>query len=339
MTSHPVTHRVFGAGLIGGYVAGALLDRSQAVSVVARPHVRTKLEDGLLLTDLDGHRTRVPPPRFAAQIAPESEPRPDYLWLTVKCTGVAKAVPDLASHVGPGTTILCCQNGLGSETPVKAAFPGNIVLRGMVAFNVAELAPDHLHRGSGGSVIIEDHPAVADLAAAVSSGLRPVELSAEMDAVLWAKLQLNLINAINALSDVPVREMLGHRGYRQVYAACMRELLAVTAALGIALPRLTALPPRWIPRLLAQPDWLFTQIAKSMLEVDPTVRTSMWWDISQGKPTEIDYLNGEVVAAGRSMGAPTPVNERIVRLIKAAEASHASPALSPERLLEETGLG
>ena len=39
-----------------------------------------------------------------------------------------------------------------------------------------------------------------------------------------------------------------------------------------------------------------------MLEVDPTVRTSMWWDLSQGKPTEIDFLNGAVVAAGRRLG-------------------------------------
>ncbi len=333
-----ISHRVFGAGLIGGFVAGALLKRGQTVSVVARPQVRKKLEGGLLLTDLEGHQARVPSPDFAPQAPAPGDRAPDYLWLTVKCTSVIDAVPDLERHLGPGTVLICCQNGLGSEGPVKAAFPGNTVLRGMVAFNVAEPAPGHFHRGSGGSLIIEADPGVSELPAAVSSGLMPVELSTEMDAVLWAKLQLNLVNAVNALSDVPVREMLGQRGYRRVFAACMRELLAVTGALGVALPRLTALPPTWLPPLLSQPDWLFTQIAKSMLEVDPTVRTSMWWDISQGKATEIDYLNGNVVAAGRRNGIPTPVNEHIIRLVKAAESEHHSPGLSPERLLQETGL-
>ncbi len=331
-------HRIFGAGLVGGYIAGVLAATGCEVSAVARERVVRKLGNKMILTDLEGNRAETSGPAFIRPGEIPGGAAPGLLWLTVKCTDVEAALPDLPLHLGPDTVILCCQNGLGSEAAVKAAFPGHVVLRGMVPFNVAQLADNHLHRGSGGALTLESHPAISGLPAEIRSPLMPLVLADDIEAVLWAKLQLNLVNAVNALSDVPVREMLEQRGYRRVFSACMRELLAVTRKLGIELPRLTALPPAWIPRLLEQPDWLFSRIAKPMLEVDPTVRTSMWWDITRGKPTEIDYLNGEVVAAGHQAGIPTPVNEQIIRLIKVAEQARASPSLSPERLCEETGL-
>lgn len=329
------THLIFGAGLIGGYLAGALLAAGQRVSVVARPAVQEKLARGLVLTDLEGHRAEVPAPRFYAP----GDPTADFVWLTVKCTQVAAAAAALAPHVGPATTIVCCQNGLGSERPMRDAFPGHRVLRGIVTFNVGEVAPGHFHRGSGGPLTVEFHPAVADLATALATPLLPFATSGDIEAVLWAKLQLNLVNAINALSGVPVRAMLEQRGYRRAFAVCMRELLAVTSAMELRLPRLTALPAQLLPPMLSLPDALFRLLARPMLEVDPTVRTSMWWDLSQGKPTEIAYLNGAVVRYGRRVGVPTPVNERVVALVRAASDGGAgSPELSPAALLDALGL-
>lgn len=331
-------HRIFGAGLVGGYLGGVLASAGQDVSAVARDHVIEKLGGGMRLTDLEGHRAETDGLVFIRAGDPVEGPPPDILWLTVKCTDVQGAIPHLPPHVGPKTVILCCQNGLGADSAVRAAFPAQVVLRGMVPFNVARLADDHLHRGSGGALTLEAHPRIAGLPGDVSSPLMTLALSDDIEAVLWAKLQLNLVNAVNALSDVPVRAMLEQRGYRRVFAACMRELLAVTGALGIQLPRLTRLPPMWLPGLLEQPDWLFTRIAKPMLDVDPTVRTSMWWDITQGKPTEIDYLNGRVTAAAGPLGVPVPVNERIIQGIREAERAHASPALTPRQLLQAAGM-
>ena len=166
----------------------------------------------------------------------------------------------------------------------------------------------------------------------------PFELSDQIESTLWAKLQLNLINAVNALSDVPVREMLHRRGYRLVFAASMRELLAVAAAKGIRLPQLTRLPATWLPGMLSLPDWLFRQLAKPMLEVDPTVRTSMWWDLTQGKKTEVDYLNGAVVEHGQRLGVSTPVNERVVALVRSVEGGETSTGFPPDALLRALGL-
>jgi 2-dehydropantoate 2-reductase len=329
-----ISHLIFGAGLVGGYIAGALLACGQRVSIVARPHVQAGLQDGLVLTDLDHNRTVVPAPHSAS---PADTPA-DILWLTVKCTAVAAAVDDMRPYVGPETIMLCCQNGLGSEQAVRHAFPDQLVLRVMVPFNVAQLADNHLHRGSGGALTLEHHPRLAALAGMPKTALMPLRFSHDMEATLWAKLQLNLVNAINALSGVPVKAMLEQRGYRRAFAACMRELLRVTTAQGLRLPRLTAVPAFWLPRMLELPDGLFRLLAKPMLDVDPTVRTSMWWDLSQGKPTEIEHLNAAVVTHGRRLGIRTPVNERVIGLIRAVESGSRRPGFSPEQLLTELGL-
>jgi 2-dehydropantoate 2-reductase len=100
----------------------------------------------------------------------------------------------------------------------------------------------------------------------------------------------------------------------------MKELLSLTDCLGIDLPKVTALPAHFIPRVLCLPDILFKLVANKMLAIDPNVRTSMWWDLSQGKGTEIDYLNGAILKASTSLNLPCPVNEKIVQLVKSISA-------------------
>jgi len=53
-------------------------------------------------------------------------------------------------------------------------------------------------------------------------------------------------------------------------------------------------------------------------------------DLAQGRTTEVDYINGELVALAERIGAEAPVNRKIVELIRAAEAG-AKP-LSPAEL-------
>jgi len=91
------------------------------------------------------------------------------------------------------------------------------------------------------------------------------------------------------------------------------------AAAGISVARLTPLPPTWIPSVLRLPDALFTRLAGRMLAIDPQARSSMWEDLEAGRATEVDYLNGEIVALATRLGRSAPVNARLVDLVHAAE--------------------
>ena len=45
-------------------------------------------------------------------------------------------------------------------------------------------------------------------------------------------------------------------------------------------------------------------------------RPSLLQDVMRGRRTEIDYLNGYVVAEGKKVGIPTPINEAVVELYR-----------------------
>ncbi|MFT4767643.1 MAG: 2-dehydropantoate 2-reductase [Glaciecola sp.] len=333
-------HVIFGAGLIGGYLAGAMLDKGLDVSLVARPSVQDNLANGLRLTDYQENTASIREVTFIAdedlRDAPQSQCC-DYLWLTVKCTAVESALEDLPALVGPDTVIFCVQNGLGSDSVVKQKFPRNKVMRAMVVFNVAEPRAGHLHRGSEGHLWIEELPECPDiarnLADTIDSPLLPTKSCDHMQALLWAKLQLNLANAVNALADIPVKQMLEDRDYRRVIALLMRELLAVCKAKNIQLPAVANLPGQLIPFFIELPDFVFKRLGQKMIAIDPTVRASMWWDLSAGKITEIDYLNSAVVNEGDALGLHSPANKTLTAMIHDAEQGKVAQGISGKDLL------
>lgn len=311
-------HLVFGAGLIGCYLGGCLCSVGVDTQLLCRPSIKQKLLNGLTLTDYQKNVKSAIEVAFCERAA-----KFKVIWLTVKCTSVEQACNGLIPYVGKGTVIFCCQNGLGSDRIVSEHFPHAVVLRVMVPFNVIEARPGHLHRGSQGSLTLEQpkHNStwLTDLAKQINSPLLPVSTSIEMSALLWAKLQLNLGNSVNALADIPVKDMLEQRSYRLVIAAMMRELLRVTKAKGIDLPRVTAVSAKLLPVVLSLPNFAFKRLANKMLAIDPSVRTSMWWDISLYKKTEIEYLNGAILSVAKTLELNCPVNRKITNLIKQLE--------------------
>lgn len=328
-------HIVFGAGLIGGYLYGALREQRQSVAMVARASVQAKLANGLTISDYQHHQACLPEPEFV--VAAQAKPC-RYLWLTLKCTAVPEALEQLRPFVDADTVIFCCQNGLGCDQLLRQGFPRNRVVTVIVMFNVSELTPGHLHRGSEGNLYIEveaNTGSLAELAAQLDSPLLPVETCVDMPPLQWAKLQVNLANAVNALSDLPVRAMMEQRGFRRCIALLMQELLAVVAAKGIRLKKMTLLAPQLIPVMMRLPDVLFRPLLNRILSVDPHVRTSMWWDIHEGRRTEVDFLNGAVVAEGRQLGIACPANERIVQMLHELECGERSGAISAAELLRE----
>jgi 2-dehydropantoate 2-reductase len=127
---------------------------------------------------------------------------------------------------------------------------------------------------------------------------------------------------------------LADKRWRRLLAAQIEEGLAVLQAAGIKPARIEGVPPRAVPRILKLPDWLFRRVAARMLAIDPEARSSMWEDLERRRPTEIDHLQGAILALAAKARVRVPLTQRIVRLVKEAEAARAgSPGLPPEHLL------
>ena len=155
-----------------------------------------------------------------------------------------------------------------------------------------------------------------------------------MPGVQWGKLLLNLNNAINALSGLPLRDQLSQRAWRAILAAQVAEALSATKAAGIV-PVTSPLPAPLLPIVLRLPDTVFRILAGRMLKIDPQARSSMWEDLQQGRRTEIDYLQGAIVRIAAQHGQRAPLSERIIELGQVggrAEAGVAAPSARADRI-------
>jgi 2-dehydropantoate 2-reductase len=325
---------VFGAGSIGCYVGGRLAATGTHVTFVGRERLAKEVrEHGLHLTDYLGADLRVAPAEVRFETDAQGARSADLVLVTVKSAGTEEAGRELAAVLKPGAIVISFQNGLHNAEVLQAQLPRCEVLTGMVEFNVLNRGKGAFHHGTEGGLDVQDAAALAPfLPAFAASGLL-LKRHRDMTAIMWAKLQLNLNNAINALSGVPLKEELAQRAFRRCIALAQRELLGLLAAAGIVPARLK-LPPRWLPAMLEVPDAVFRVLAGRMLAIDPLARSSMWEDLQAGRATEIDYLNGEVVRLASSLGRTAPINGRLVALILEAERGGRRDWTGPQ-LLEE----
>lgn len=316
---------IYGAGSVGCYIGGRLLATGADVTFIARERLCAVLQtQGLHLSDYLGYCDYLAPEcLFIATELPEiieAITQADLVLVTVKSAATAAVAEVLSQYLPVGRLVLSFQNGLHNAEVLSQALPERFVLTGMVPFNVLQSAPGHFHQGSAGELMATKAEVLSPALVLFAAAGLPIVQHNDMTAVQWSKLLLNLNNAINALSGLPLQAELSQRGYRRVLAAAQAEALSFLQQRQQALIKLTALPPRLLPKLLSVPDWLFKRAAKRMLAMDPLARSSMWEDLEAGRQTEVNYINGEVVCLAEREGGYAPVNTLLVALVHAAEA-------------------
>ncbi|KAJ3098328.1 hypothetical protein HDU96_011135 [Phlyctochytrium bullatum] len=350
---------ILGAGLIGGYLGAALATSPASfppeIHLVGRPSFADKVRaaNGLTLT-LRTNAASVPKTRHAdhptsfhlhtslANLRAALPRAPDFLAVCVKRTQSDAAADELAS-VGftsvemereaaaagengesawywRNTTLITLQNGARAAQQFRDRLGESIdIIDGMWPFNVVEPEPAHYHQGTVGPVYVADtEKGRAFMKILLAAGV-DCKVSLEMENVSYGKLLLNLNNAVCALSALPIRAELSKREFRDILARCISEALAVYTAAGIHPAPFTSVPLWMLPYVLALPDFAFLRIASSMLAMDEKATSSMYEDLKAGKPTEIEYLQGEVARLGLEHHVPTPVCDRVVGLVRAVE--------------------
>jgi len=340
---HPMRVGVAGAGSIGAYLGARLAADGHEVVLLGRQRLADAVADqGVRVSDLNGHDSQVPPDGIRVVTEPGGLEGCDVILVTTKSHDTRAMAESLAPFVTEGATVISFQNGVRNPAILRECLAQANVLAGMVPYNVVWAGPAHFHQGTSGSLVIECRDDAEHLAKAVAEALTgaglPAVLNPRIEAVQWGKLVVNLNNATNALSGVPLQAQLADRDYRRVTAAAQREALAVIRAGGKSVRAAGPLLPTLMPLVLSAPDWLFRIVARGMVRIDPQARSSMWEDLTRGRRTEIDYLNGEIVRLADETGQAAPVNAAICRLVRDAEAAQASPQLSAAALLTAIGV-
>jgi 2-dehydropantoate 2-reductase len=323
---------VAGAGSIGCFVGGMLAAAGRRTALLARPRVIREIEDhGLRLTSFEGLDQTLASNRLTLSENPSILNDASAVLVTVKSADTAEIADIIAKHAPTDAVVVSLQNGVGNVSILRERLPERRVLAGMVPFNVTAPAPGRYHRATSGDIVIEqDAATTAERLSVPGLTMRP---SRNIAGVQWGKLLVNLNNALNALSDLPLSQQLAQRGWRRLFADQIAEGLAAIKAEGIKPVSSTPVPAGLTPHLLRLPDAIFAAILGRTMKIDPQARASMWEDLQRRRPTEIDYLQGVIIEIADRHGLEVPISRRVVALIKQAEAAgNGPPKLSPEQI-------
>ncbi|MCF6291088.1 MAG: 2-dehydropantoate 2-reductase [Desulfobacterales bacterium] len=279
-----------------------LLDRSPARAARLADH-------GLILEKAGKQRLcRVRATAVAGEIGPA-----DLLFLCVKAGDVRAGLASISPLLTPESLVITLQNGISHIDILRHwPLPGRAAA-GVTAQGANLAGPGHvLHAGQGPTSIGFLQP--ADTAAnhrltraATLLSAAGFEATVVPDIInrVWDKLLINTgINALTAIHDCPNGQLLKITAARSQMTAAVREAAAVARARGV------------------------------VLSTDPVVRTkevcratsanisSMLQDVRGKRATEIDAINGAVVAAAIPLGIATPINRELVHRVKELEQSY-----------------
>ena len=323
---------VLGAGSIGCFIGGVWQSAGIPVTFVGRKKIARDLDEhGLTVTDYSGYRVHLPPGDVDYRCGPEALDEADVILVTVKSGDTADAAAEIAKHARVGATVISFQNGISNVETLEKGLGGRFeIARGVVGFNVVNLGEGRFHKGVAGNLSTESRDATQALAERVAGGPAELKLSSDMLGLAWGKLLINMNNAVNALSGRTLRDELQKRDYRLVFAASIKEGLRLLRRARIDPAKVGPLAFPLLVRALESPDLVFNNLFFRMWQVDPKARSSMSDDLAEGRKTEVDYLNGELIRLAERLQMDAPVNRAVVELMHNAEAG--APPLAPKAL-------
>jgi 2-dehydropantoate 2-reductase len=287
---------VVGAGAIGSIYAAKLAAARDVTVVARRDHVDAINRGGLRLTGCQELTVAVRAITAVEPVAPRT-----LVVLATKVNDNRAAAAALAEHVQPDTVILCVQNGLGGEDIVKEEIGGRcLVLRAVTRFGAIFRTPGVIEFKVAGHTVIQQSERSAEIADLFTACGLDGRISDAIEVEIWSKLIINcVINPITAIIGSHVGE-IANAGLDPLKQLVIDECVAVARAAGVALAT----------------DFL--ALITDVFAASPNI-ASMRQDLMKGRPTEIDHLNGAVVALGARRGISCPVNAALVAIIKALE--------------------
>jgi len=324
---------ILGAGSVGCFIGGAWAASGLDVTFIGRPKLSSDIDaHGLTLTDYSGWQAHLPPGDVDYRCGPEGLGEANVIALAVKSGSTAEAAAEIAANATPGALVISFQNGISNVEMLEQGLHGRFeIARGMVEYNVAYLGKGRFHKGVAGDLYSARRAGTRALADAIGEGgPASLKLSDQMLGLAWGKLLINLNNAVNALSGKTLMDELQNRDCRRVFAASMEEGLKLLKRAEIEPVAAGSVPPSRLPGIINSPDWLFKSVFLKRWKIDDKARSSMADDLAEGRRTEVDYINGELVRLAERLQRSAPVNQAIVELIRRAE--EGAPPLEPAAL-------
>jgi 2-dehydropantoate 2-reductase len=297
---------VVGAGAIGGYFGGRMLQASRDITFLVRPKRASELAGaGLVIKSPNGDVTLKNPPAMQADKLSEKF---DVVLLSCKAFDLEDAIKSFAPAVGPNTSIIPLLNGMRHLDVLDEKFGADRVLGGLCAIaatlnearEVIQLAPmQSLAFGERGGGISDRVRAIAEVFSSVTGATASERVMQDM----WEKwVLLASLAASTSLMRTSVGNILAAPGGRDFLLGILDECSAISTAEGYP------------------PSGPFFQRAHGLLTAEGSPMTaSMFRDIKAGLPVEADHVIGDLIARADAAKIPVPKLRTAYTHLKAYE--------------------
>ena len=321
---------VCGIGALGGVFSFNLLTKGYDCTLVSSNEKITetinkkgiKLTHNGIVNNIQAH--------IASQL-PSNE-QFDYIFLMMKTAYLSQALSEIKekSILKPEGYLLTVQNG-DVYREVEELFPNQVVTC-IIMWGASMESPGEYVITSTGRTLLGDRNNkinLLELKNILSDIIStPVEVSTNILGAVWSKLCISSTYSIAGISGLTVGAYLKYKKGRELFLAVYGETVELAELQNIKLEKLVSNP--YLLYLPKKSNFLKRKIKQFLVKQAgkrfKSVKVSMVQDLERGRKTEIDFLNGYISKLGKEFNYPTPVNDKLVSLIKSIEKKELEPS-------------
>jgi 2-dehydropantoate 2-reductase len=309
---------IVGCGALGSFYGAKFCRAGYETHFLLRSDYDVVRREGVRISSVDGDFEVHPHcANTAGAIGPS-----DLVVVSMKTTGNAALAGILPSLLGPSTTVITLQNGLGTEEPVAALVGEERVMGGLCYLGSTRLAPGKIRHFSGGLVVMGEYrrPAgerthrVADLFRQAGVIVRVVE---NLEQAHWEKLVWNIpFNGLGlaACAGIEAMENPNHP-IRRVGPCLSTDRL-------LADPRWERLVRQLMLEIILAANARGFSLSDSLVEKQFAItrgigayKASTVLDFERGLPLELDGLFFKPLELAGAAGVKTPILSRLCAVL------------------------
>ncbi len=297
---------IVGAGGVGGYFGGLLARAGHDVTFVARgAHLDAIRSNGGLRVESQNDGAFLAPGRGVSDTTGVGAQ--DLILLTVKMHHNPAAIASLPPLAGPDTVALTLQNGIDNGEQLTAAIGSGPVMIGSAFMEGRISEPGVVTQGGPGTAGFGEMTVGITARGEwlhrefLDAGWR-IQLHENMPGMLWKKFAYIAGSAaVCAAANCVYEDMRTIPITRALIQQAIEEALAVGRASGA-------------PIMDDSLEWAMDSLDR----FPPQGRASMAKDFTEGRPVELEGLNGALIRLARQTGTPTPANDFLYAVLKPA---------------------
>jgi len=298
---------ILGTGAMGTLMAAKLSAAGADVTLLGRNENQRQLVESEGLFLLEGDRTCRVSAGFVTKDEELTGPY-DLIVVTVKAYDTTAAMERCVGVIGPDTVVLTLQNGWGNDLILQRFVSPDRIVCGTTSCGAFREGLNRVRFGGQGETYIGQKEKGREdrfqplLTLFETAGFAPTPVD-NAEKTVFNKVLVNVgINALTAILGVRNGKLIENEHTDRILAAAVAEGVTVGRALS-----------------LVDEGTDHVEACRAVCRFTKENRSSMLQDVSAGRRTEVDFINGAVVRRGRELGIPTPVNETLYNLVKALE--------------------